>query len=243
MERKALFSAGAVIVLACCMTTGAGAQNTFDRRTYFTFSGPVEVPGVTLPAGKYLFRHPASDRSVVQVSSADAKTVYGMFFSIPAERVTPASEPEIRFMETAAGVPPAVKTWWQPGDRIGREFIYPREQAKRLAKVTNEPVLTTKTEAANVKRTTTRDLSRISPTGTDNDVKDEKPSGASGLLSKGELAQSQAPTPGATPDKVTESNTSRSQLPATASLTPMAGLTGAIAIFGACALWVRRRAF
>src|SRR5713101_4916976 len=136
MARKAQLWACAVVVLACCMATSALAQGTVDRRTFFTFSGSVEVPGATLPAGKYLFRLPEPDMShdVVQVLSADAKKVYGTFFSMPIERMEPASQPEVRFMEMPVAMPPAVKTWWQPGERTGREFVYPREQAQRLAK-------------------------------------------------------------------------------------------------------------
>ena len=32
------------------------SAQTADRRTIFTFNGPVTLPGVTLPAGQYLFR-------------------------------------------------------------------------------------------------------------------------------------------------------------------------------------------
>lgn len=37
-------------LLAAVLSTSATAQ-TFDSRTYFTFSQPVVLPGVTLPAG------------------------------------------------------------------------------------------------------------------------------------------------------------------------------------------------
>ena len=37
------------------MTTVSLAQ-PHDKRTVFTFNRPISLPGVTLPAGKYLFR-------------------------------------------------------------------------------------------------------------------------------------------------------------------------------------------
>ena len=77
------------------------------------------------------------------VLSADGKTPYGMFFSLPAERFEPASAPEVRFMETAAGVPAAIKAWWYPGERMGYEFMYPKDQALRIALGASQPVLTT----------------------------------------------------------------------------------------------------
>lgn len=69
-----------------------------------------------------------------------------MFFGISANRADYPTKPEIRFMETAAGTPPAVKTWWYPGDRAGYEFIYPKEQARLLAKGTGQPVLIAEAE-------------------------------------------------------------------------------------------------
>lgn len=41
-----------------------------SKTTYLTFSGPVQVPGATLPAGTYLFRlaDPSSQRQVIDHS-------------------------------------------------------------------------------------------------------------------------------------------------------------------------------
>ena len=68
---KILTSACVLAMLAFTSTT-THAQ-TIDNRTFFTFSGPVTLPGVTLPAGKYLFRNPDTlgGRRVVQVLSED----------------------------------------------------------------------------------------------------------------------------------------------------------------------------
>src|SRR6202158_6539823 len=103
MLRKALRSVCAVALFACLMEGTASAQ-TYDERAVFTFSGPIALPGVTLPAGQYLFRlaDPSGDRKVVQVLSADGSKPYGMFFSMSAERAEPSSTPEVRFMETRA---------------------------------------------------------------------------------------------------------------------------------------------
>jgi hypothetical protein len=73
----------------------------------------VAVPGVTLPAGQYLFRLPtkiaSGERHVMQVLSADGSNSYAMFFGISANRTDYPTKPEVRFMETAAVMPPAVK--------------------------------------------------------------------------------------------------------------------------------------
>jgi len=143
MLRNALRSACAVALLACLME-GTGSAQTIDKRTVFAFSGPVALPGVTLPAGQYLFRlADPTERKIVQVLSADGKTPYGMFFSLPAERFEPAATPEVQFMETAAGMPAAIKVWWYPGERTGYEFLYPKDQARRLAQGASQPERTT----------------------------------------------------------------------------------------------------
>jgi len=140
MLKKALRSVCAIALLTCLMGASGSAQ-TNDKRTVFTFSGPVALPGVTLPAGQYLFRlaDPASSRKVVQVLSADGKTPYGMFFSLPAERFEPASTPEVQFMETASGMPAAINAWWYAGERSGYQFMYPKDQARRLAQGAGQP--------------------------------------------------------------------------------------------------------
>ena len=144
MLKRALRFACAIALLTCLMGASGSAQ-TYDKRTVFTFSGPVALPGVTLPAGQYVFRlaDPAGDRKVVQVLSADGKTPYGMFFSLPAERFEPASTPEVQFMETASGMPAAINAWWYPGERSGYEFMYPKDQARRLAQGAGQPELKT----------------------------------------------------------------------------------------------------
>src|ERR1700709_879821 len=118
------------LICATAMIGGFASSATAqlpDRRTIFTFSGPVSIPGATLPAGRYVFRlaEPGTSARVVQVFSADDKKPFGLFFSHPAERSEPARDPEVRFMETAKGVPAAIKTWWYPGERTGFEFVYP----------------------------------------------------------------------------------------------------------------------
>lgn len=133
----------AAALLAVCVAGSANAQ-PLDRRTNFTFQNPTSVPGVTLAPGEYQFRVIDSyTRDVVQVLSADGMKPYAMFFTIPQWSPEPAKDSELRFMETAAGMPQAVKTWYYMGESTGREFLYPKEQARLLAQGTGEAVPTT----------------------------------------------------------------------------------------------------
>jgi hypothetical protein len=214
----------AAAVLAVVTVTTAFAQ-PFDKRTFFTFTGPVAIPGVTLPAGKYLFRIvDSSSRNVVQVLSEDGTTPYAMFFAIPAERLDPADDPEIRFMETATGMPTAVKTWWYPGQRTGYEFLYPKRQARLLARGAGYPVLTTEPETATPPETRTAELARISPSG-EQTPPEVEPAAPVGPTLVGELA----PPTIAIPEQ-------REALPRTASGTPAIALVGLILLLGAVAM-------
>jgi LPXTG-motif cell wall-anchored protein len=244
---KMLASACVCAVLAFTSTT-AHAQ-TVDNRTFFTFSQPVTLPGVTLPAGKYLFRNPdiTTSRRVVQVLSDDGKQSYAMLLTIPAQRTQPSSEPEIRFMETAEGTPPAIRAWWYPGNTIGWEFIYPKEQALKLAKAASGSVLTTASaQNDTTEEMKTADLARVTGSGGETAVAvDDKPSetAVAGTAQQGQIAAStiQIPT---TPTPVTPaadatsasgdakqasaatSGTTRTRLPQTASSRPALALLG-----------------
>jgi len=164
-----------------------------DRRTFFTFNAPVELPGVALAPGKYLFRivNPESSTRVVQVLNADGTKSYGIFPTRAIERLDPPAEPEVRFMETPAGTPPAVKVWWHEGETYGQEFVYPKDQARRLAKSASEPVLTTQAQTTTTAQTNTPNLSRMSSSGAEKKVNHdshEAATKATGDAVKGEPA-------------------------------------------------------
>ena len=184
----------AVAVFVCLVAAPVSAQ-PLDKRTLFTFSGPVTLPGVTLPAGQYLFRlaDPNSSSKVVQVLNAEGTKPYGLFFTIPAERLEPASSPEVRFMETASGTPAAIRTWWYPGERRGYEFIFPKEQARRLAMGASQPVLTTDAQSTTTEQTNTADLSRVGSSGQETDVSASAAPAATtptGTTQEGQIASS-----------------------------------------------------
>ena len=180
------------VTLLALTTAPAVAQTPIDKRVLFTFSGPVTLPGVTLPAGKYLFRLPsATNRNLVQVLNAEGTKTYGTFFAIPAERPVVPENPEVRFMETPVNTTHPIRTWWYPGESTGFEFIYPKEQARMLAKGAGQPVLTTQAQTKTVAETETDKLSRVSSTGQETNV-DKKAAPVSatptGEMTGGEVA-------------------------------------------------------
>jgi hypothetical protein len=212
-----------------------------DYRTYFTFSAPVTLPGVTLPAGKYIFRlaDPDSSRKVINVLSGDGKRSLAMLHTIPNQAMKAPKDAEIRFMETSAQVPPPVKTWWYAGKAIGYEFIYPRQQALQLAKATSEPILTTTQETSDLAKA---DLSRV--TGSESKQtavtveQEPAPRDASGRAQQADLNAAQSSAQGgasASAARDTRADerartTARTELPRTASSTPTVLILGALAL-------------
>jgi hypothetical protein len=250
MFRKALMtSACAAAMLLTISAAPALAQGgPMDSRTEFTFNQPIELPGVTLPPGTYIFRFvdATTGRKVMQVQAKDASSkTYGMFLTISAQRPKPSDDAELRFLETPAGQPAAVKTWWYPGNTIGREFIYPKSQALRLARATNSTVLTTQAENVTNDQMKTADLAYVSPSGQEQELTDEQlvdaaantpPVGATTQQS----TRSAQSTAAASRRPAQEGTMARAQLPRTS--TPMAGigLLGVISLLGGA--WLRFRA-
>ena len=218
----------ATVLLATCLAGAASAQ-VFDKRTTFSFRNPTSVPGVTLPPGDYLFRIvDGYSRSVVQVLSADGTKPYAMFFTIPVWRNQPSDNSEVRFMETAAGMPQAVKEWWYVGESTGFEFVFPREQARRLAQGTGERVATTQAWPGD---TTKPDFAWITPEGNETPY-DEHESAAiepAGPVLEGRLAVA---------EPVIDTTAPREALPKTGSDMTVRVLGGVLAL--AVAMVLRR---
>ena len=223
-------------VLTLSIAGRAEAQPA-DYRTYFTFSSPVTLPGITLPAGKYIFRlaDPDSSRKVINVLSGDGKKSLAMLHTIPNQAMKAPKDAEIRFMETSARVPPPVKTWWYAGKAIGYEFIYPRKQALELAKATSEPVLTTAQETTDFE---SAELSRVSGNEQAAAVTVEQepaPREASGRAQQADVEAQGGASANANAAQDVRADerarsTARTELPRTASSTPAVLMFGLLAL-------------
>jgi hypothetical protein len=71
-------------------------------------------------------------RKVIQVANKEGTQSFAMLHTVPVYRPDAPRDPEVRFMETAAGAPIAVRAWWQAGERTGYGFIYSKEQLAEL---------------------------------------------------------------------------------------------------------------
>lgn len=146
MKRVNLIATACVVALLAVLTLNVAAQDfNTNERTYLTFSNTVELPGVTLQPGTYLFKlaDSQSNRHIVQVFNQDEKQILATILAVPAERLEVTGENVVTFRENAEGTTPAVQYWYYPGDRIGHEFVYPKDQAMKIASRTGQNVLST----------------------------------------------------------------------------------------------------
>jgi len=120
--RKSLFAIAVIGVLVA-----ASAYAWTSDINYLTFSGPVALPGVTLPAGTYTFRTPSdSDRNVVQVMNRAQSKSYYMGITRPVSRPRAGTDLLVTVGEAPAGQVRPIQAWFPLGERNGHAFIYER---------------------------------------------------------------------------------------------------------------------
>jgi hypothetical protein len=136
--------------LAALFFVSNARADEYTKLTYLTFSGPVQLPGITLPGGTYMFKlaDPDSGRRVLQVWDKDGTKLYTTLLTIPDEKMDTSDKPVVMFTERPAGQPQAIKSWFYPDERIGQEFVYPKSQAMQIAKENHASVLSYTDESA-----------------------------------------------------------------------------------------------
>lgn len=143
MKGVTSIAAGALMLLTLCATTAAAQQSNVQEVTYLTFSHAVELPGVTLQPGTYEFRLADSPkRNVIQVFRKDSREVMGQWTFVQSERPRTTEETVVMFREAPEGTAPAVQFWYFPGEKVGKEFVYPEDQARQIADRTGRRVRT-----------------------------------------------------------------------------------------------------
>jgi hypothetical protein len=152
MKRVKLLTTAAVLTAMTLLSGSAVAQETnVSERSFLTFSNAFELPGLTLQPGTYVFKLADSpSRNVVQVWTRDEKEMLGHWTFVQTERNRVTEDNVVMFKEMPAGTTPAVQYWYFPGERIGKEFIYPKDQAARIAKASGTQVLTAEGDSGSV---------------------------------------------------------------------------------------------
>ncbi len=220
IDRFKIVAVGFCLFLMALAFLPSAMADTWDKQTIVTFSGPVEVPGVgaqTLPAGTYMFKllDSSSDRNIVQIFNEDGTHVFTTILAIPNYRLKPTDKTVITFSERAEGQPEAIRAWFYPGMQWGQEFVYPKQKAMELAKVTHEPVLATTEEPTEVAALKEAPVEAITPAGEEVPVEQAVEA----------------------PPVETASAAEAEPMPKTASEMPLLALMGLLSLGAGFALW------
>jgi len=254
----------AALVLMFSMSVLAQQPDTHDR-TIMTFSAPVELPGMTLQAGSYVWKiADTPSRNVIQVMTKDEMDILGQWLFVPSERRDVTGETVISFKETKEGTTPAVQYWYYPREKIGKEFIYPKDQALKIAARTGATVRTEEGVVNGSGVPPEATAASAEPPAAEATVAASEPAAAPEPVTTQAEAQAPAPTTesAATPatdravgtsgrsDQSAAATDNRpastqasnaSELPRTASPLPLSGLLGFFSFAGAAALRRIRR--
>jgi len=238
----------AALFLALC-ALDARAQFVTNDKNYLTFSAPVELPGMTLPAGTYTFRlADTPSRNVIQVLSQDEKKIFGQFLFAPSRRREPSADPVVTFKETAANTTPAVQYWYYPQQTSGREFIYPKDQAMKIAARTHSTVLAVESSAPDSQISSIDDSGNVTAyTAPAYEVEPAQSAALEPEPSNQIASSATVSTSGQSDDQAVGTSGQSSgevasrELPHTASPVPLTGLLGLFSLASGLALRAVRR--
>ena len=127
MFRKITYTSIGVALRVVLASSSTGAMVNAKRTTYFTFSKSVQLPGVALPAGTYVFElvNPFTASDVVSVLSRDRSKLYLLRITNRIERPqTSDLKAAVMLGEAPSGNPATIKAWFPEGETSGRAFIY-----------------------------------------------------------------------------------------------------------------------
>jgi hypothetical protein len=141
MKRFALIQIG-VLATVMALAPLTSRADDYDKKTVITIDQPTEVPGIVLQPGKYVIKllNSSSNRHIVEIMNERMDHLYALTFAVPAEKVEQKSKTVLTFYEGAEGHPQAMRKWFWPGDTIGQQFVYPKNQAAELSTRTKEKV-------------------------------------------------------------------------------------------------------
>jgi hypothetical protein len=133
----------AMVLFAFAALTGVAGANQWNEKTILTFSEPVMVPGATLQPGSYVFKllDSNANRHTVEIWTKDDSSLVTTTHAVPTKRMEPKGDVVLKFNPTEPGTPIALKGWFYPGSVYGHEFVYPPEQARKIAERTKTIVL------------------------------------------------------------------------------------------------------
>jgi hypothetical protein len=123
-------------LFAFLMVLPAARASEINQETKVTFSQSVQISGHVLPAGTYLFVLPddINQHDLVSIFSPDHRKLYATVLTAYVERSRPTDDTAFTLAERGSALPEAILTWFYPGNTIGHEFLYRKQEQKELGK-------------------------------------------------------------------------------------------------------------
>ena len=127
VNRKSVLAACGALALATLMAASVHGTGPALHTNRLTFSRPVALPGLTLPAGTYVFElvvHTNPD--VVVVRNDERSKVY--YMAMTERVVRPTWLPRdlaVTFGEARPGTTVPLTAWYPIGEPMGHAFVYP----------------------------------------------------------------------------------------------------------------------
>jgi hypothetical protein len=210
----------ALLVVLMCST---GWADPWNKKTVITIDNPMQIPGVVLQPGKYVFKlaDSPSNRHIVQVFNEDESDIIATVLAIPNYQLKPTGDSEFGFWEAPANTPQPLRSWFYPGDNFGQEFAYPKREAAVIAAAVKEEVPTV-TEEQHVQ------LAQAEPPPEPPVVEAEPPR----AVEQPPPAPVETQPAPAEPARIEEPRTEAppAALPRTASVLPFVGLIGLVSL-------------
>ena len=114
----------AALVMAFAPFAQAEASSNGSDTTHMTFEHPVRIPGVTLPAGRYVFQLDDS-RDFVRIFTEDYSKEFGPYLVNTRRRIPSTTKRVVMFDRSLeAGGVPTIRAWWSGYREQGHEFVY-----------------------------------------------------------------------------------------------------------------------
>ena len=123
---KKLFTTGTLAWALLTITFAPSAKaDEWDKKTVITVHEKIQIQGTTLEPGIYVMKllDSPSDRRILQIFNAEETELQTTILANAAYRFEPTGDTRFTFAEVPAGQPPAISTWFYPGDNYGLQFL------------------------------------------------------------------------------------------------------------------------
>jgi hypothetical protein len=129
-------------ILLILLAAGLPNPQYWTKSSIVAFSQPTEIPGRMLEPGTYVFKfvRAEGETHIVEVLDAAETQVLATLTALADHRARPRYDTIIVYHDIEAGNP-AVRSWYYPGELTGYEFVYPKDRACELARLSNQAVM------------------------------------------------------------------------------------------------------